>query len=134
MGEALKLTGWVRAWIVSAVIVWAAGGWWFVANAPEEPRLISPRGECFGAYGMEPGIWGGCEYGEQACAEMLRQCYADISEEREAEFYAYAREEQQRHQVEYWTTLGAVIAAPFILGLAAMIVFAVGKWVRRGFA
>jgi len=113
--------------------MWAIGGLWFAENAPQEPRLISPRGDCFWAYGTEQGTWGGCEHGEQACAEMLRQCYAEISAAEEAEFLAYAKDEQQRHRVDYWIRLSAVIAAPFALGIAGLIVLLVGMWVRRGF-
>lgn len=118
--ELPKLSGWARLWIVGAIVVWSIGAWWFTENEPRRRFVPIASIECDQAYGEGGSLNGlyirGCQFDRQTCQAMLRQCYADAAKPENVA-----------------TKIALIVVAPFVLGLAALLLYFVGQWVRQGF-
>lgn len=135
-----RLSGWARLWIVLAVIVWTAGGWWISTNP--QPR---PLGGNFSADACVPPEFRGtnlfpAECGESQsthCDNLQRQMNAclDAAEANGqiAADRAASDAGRQRYDLEVLVRWTGVALAPLVLALGFFWVRAVFLWIHRGF-
>jgi len=118
-----RLNGWLRLWIVVAVIVWSIGGYFFYQGVQYAPPYAASRDAiCVWYDGIfPPGVY----------ENALSRC---LSEESgfESAGNAYAGY-VQHHWDTVWTQLAFWGLLPVALAVLGLIASVVGKWVWRGF-
>lgn len=134
------LSGWARVWIVSALVVWAVGGWWLSQNWPSRRFVLGASFDCARAYNTEDGYIGGafvegCQFSEDVCRRMYASC---MEQANSSEVIAFENAERERASIEYYYEVGrgvgALAVTPFVLGAIGLLALRVGRWVRRGFS
>lgn len=129
-----RLSGWARLWIVGAVVMWSAGGWWLSQHWPHEARVDSSEWECTVEYLTYEDVrfpdYGRCrsQHSNQECQRLYDECVARA---------APLIEQEQRLQAEYHAkylrdvalgTVGVALSPALLAAALALI-----AWVLKGF-
>jgi len=118
-----RLKGWLRAWIVVAVISWGVGGYFFYQGAEYAPPYPASRDAIC--------IWYDGIFPEGVYENALSRCLSDESGFESARFTYEGH--VQYHWETVWKRLAFWALLPFALGVLGLIASIVGKWVWRGF-
>lgn len=154
----MRLSGWVRLWIVAGVVWWAAGAWWLIENhLPNYVSVVATDGS--GNPIIDPKARARREAAERDLAAILAKpvpappssddpilrMLGEVRIEDHNRKLGFARmavvpfteSDHLRISSDDWSDwtfkLYLVILAPFLGGLAFVIFHHVVRWIWRGF-
>lgn len=136
----MRLSGWARLWIVTAVLIWLGGAWFAATRWPRERFVPHPVMACnfynsVDSY-LGSALVAGCRSHNDVawCEREYQRCLTEAnSATQQANFELELKRARTEYAYDVAELVIPVALTPFLLGLLGLLTLRASRWIGRGF-